>query len=77
MSARDNIRVILEIFGAIERRDAAVVVLWQQRAVSPTGDGLETPVLGVFHVRDGKLARAQMFYFDTAGVNDFPARASR
>jgi uncharacterized protein len=132
MSATDNIRVILEIFGAIERRDAAcvfslcdpaveflwppslpfagaeqlawaqtwdplqpteaarrmdprvvgateaeVVVLWQQRAVSPSGDGLETPVLGVYHVRDGKLARAQMFYFDTAGVNDFLARASR
>ena len=54
-----------------------VVVLWQQRAVSAAGDGLETPVLGVYQVREGKLARAQMFYFDTAAVNDFLARAKR
>ena len=53
-----------------------VVILWQQRGVSPAGDGLETPVLGVYQVRQGKLARAQMFYFDTAAVNDFLARAS-
>ena len=53
-----------------------VVILWQQRGVSPAGDGLETPVLGVYQVRKGKLARAQMFYFDTAEVNDFLARAS-
>ena len=54
-----------------------VVIVWQQRGVSPAGDGLETPVLGVYQVRKGKLARAQMFYFDTAAVNDFLARASR
>jgi uncharacterized protein len=54
-----------------------VVVLWQQRAVSAAGDGLETPVVGVYQVREGKLARAQMFYFDTAAVNDFLARANR
>ena len=53
-----------------------VVILWQQRGVSPAGDGLETPVLGVYQVREGKLARAQMFHFDTAAVNDFLARAS-
>jgi ketosteroid isomerase-like protein len=53
-----------------------VVILWQQRGVSPAGDGLETSVLGVYQVRKGKLARAQMFYFDTAAVNDFLARAS-
>ena len=53
-----------------------VVILWQQRAVSPAGDGLETPVLGVYQIREGKLARAQMFYFDTAAVNDFLARAN-
>jgi ketosteroid isomerase-like protein len=131
MSTTDSIQVILEIFGAIEQRDAArvfslcdpaveflwppslpyadaapgawaetwvplqptegtrrmdprvvgatedeVVVLWQQRAVSPAGVGLETPVLGIYHLRDGKLARAQMFYFDTEAVNDFLARAS-
>jgi ketosteroid isomerase-like protein len=36
---------------------------------------LGTPVLGLYQVRDGKLARAQMFYFDTATVNDFLVRA--
>jgi len=53
-----------------------IVILWQQRAVSPAGEGLETPVLGVYQVREGKLARAQMFYYDTAAVNDFLARAT-
>src|SRR5262249_53076127 len=53
-----------------------IVILWQQRGIGPTGDGLETPVLGVYQVRDGKLARAQMFYFDTAAVTDFLARAN-
>jgi uncharacterized protein len=131
MSATKNTQLILEIFGAIEQRDAArvfslcdpaveflwppslpfaggdrsawattwaplqptvaarrmdprvlgatedeVVVLWQQRAVSPAGEGLETPVLGVYQVRNGKLARAQMFYFDPVGVKDFLARAN-
>jgi ketosteroid isomerase-like protein len=131
MSAAENVSLILEIFQAIEQRDAArvfslcdpaveflwppslpyaggepgawaetwaplqpteaarrmdprvvgatedeVVVLWQQRAVSPAGDGLETPVLALYQVRKGKLARAQMFYFETAAVNDFLARAN-
>jgi uncharacterized protein len=48
-----------------------VVVLYQQRGVSPAGERFETPVLGVYRVRDGKLARAQMFYFDTAAVLRF------
>jgi ketosteroid isomerase-like protein len=55
--------------------DDEVVVLWHQRGVTPAGDRLGTPVLGLYHVRDGKLARAQMFYFDTATVNDFLVRA--
>jgi uncharacterized protein len=60
------------VVGATEEE---VVVLWQQRGVSPAGEGLETPVLGLYQVRHGKLARAQMFYFDSSGVNDFLARA--
>jgi hypothetical protein len=32
-------------------------------------------VLGLYGVRDGKLARAQMFYFDTAAALDFLERA--
>lgn len=45
-----------------------VVVLWRQKGVSRTGLRLDTPVLGLYEVRDGKLARAQMFYFDTEAV---------
>jgi ketosteroid isomerase-like protein len=41
-----------------------VVVLWHQRGLSPGGDRLDTEVLGLYEVRDGKLVRAQMFYFD-------------
>lgn len=51
-----------------------VVVLWHQRGVHPTGQRLDMPVLGLYRVCDGKLARAQMFYFDTIVVADFLAR---
>jgi uncharacterized protein len=51
------------------------VVLWQQRGVSPTGGRFDAPVLGLYRFRDGKLARAQMFYFDTVALVDFLARA--
>lgn len=54
-----------------------VVVLWQQKAVDGTGRRLDTPVLGRYRVREGKLARAQMFYFDTVAVADFLAHAHR
>ena len=52
-----------------------VVVLWQQRGVSPTGDRFDGPVIGLYRVREGKLARAQMFYFDTAALISFLGRA--
>jgi uncharacterized protein len=51
-----------------------VVVLWRQRGVSPTGDRIDTPVLGLYQLREGKLARAQMFYFDPAATLEFLAR---
>jgi uncharacterized protein len=51
-----------------------VVVLWQQRGVSPTGDRFDGPVLGLYRIRDNKLARAQMFYFDAAEVARFLAK---
>ena len=50
-----------------------LVVLWYQRAVGHDRRRLDTPVLGLRHVRDGRLARAQMFYFGTADVVRFPA----
>jgi ketosteroid isomerase-like protein len=51
-----------------------VVVRWEQRGLSPTGDRFDGPVLGLYRMRDGKLARAQMFHFDTAAVASFLAR---
>ncbi len=51
-----------------------VVVLWRQRGVTPTGDGFDGEVLGLYQIRGGKLARAQMFYFDTAELVSFLAK---
>jgi len=52
-----------------------VAVLFHQRGVSRTGDRFDGEVLGLYELRDGKLARAQMFYFDTAAVASFLAKA--
>jgi len=52
-----------------------VIVLWRQRGVSPLGDRFDGEVLGLYQIREAKLARAQMFYFDTAAVGDFLAKA--
>jgi ketosteroid isomerase-like protein len=46
-----------------------------QRGVTRAGDRCDEEVLGLYHVRGGKLARAQMFYFDTAAVVSFLAQA--
>lgn len=54
-----------------------VVVLWQQRALSASGERFESEVLGLYQVRDGKLVRAQMFYFDAVAAACFLARASK
>jgi hypothetical protein len=52
-----------------------VVVLWRQRGVSPLGDRFDGEGLGLYQIREAKLARAQMFYFDTAAVASFLAKA--
>ena len=134
MSAKQNVDVLLEIFAAVERRDAQrvselceadvefiwprplpyagvsrlreqrpiletwiplqptaaergmsprvvaatdqeVVILWWQRGVSRSGDRCDSPVLGLYRVQGGRLARAQMFYFDPAAVSRFLATA--
>jgi len=54
-----------------------VVVLWHQRGLSPKGARFDGEVLGMYRFRDGKLARAQMFYFDTAAVAKFLHEARR
>jgi ketosteroid isomerase-like protein len=48
-----------------------IVVLWRQRGLSPRGERFDGEVLGLYGVRDGKFARAQMFYFDSAAVLRF------
>jgi ketosteroid isomerase-like protein len=48
-----------------------VVVLWHQRGLTPAGQRLDMETLGLYGVRDGKFARAQMFYFDTTAVLRF------
>jgi ketosteroid isomerase-like protein len=53
-----------------------VVVSYRQRALGPNGELFDNPALAVYQVRDGKLARAQMFHFDTAGIVDFLSRAA-
>src|SRR5262249_1485325 len=52
-----------------------VVVLWRQRGVSRAGDRFDGEGLGPYRGRDGKVARAQMFYFDTAALANFLGRA--
>jgi ketosteroid isomerase-like protein len=48
-----------------------VVALYHQRAVGPDGDRFDKPCIGLYRVRDGKLARAQMFHYDTAAITEF------
>jgi ketosteroid isomerase-like protein len=52
-----------------------VTVLYTQRAVSVQGERFEAPVMGLYEVRDGKFARAQMFHYDTADILGFLERA--
>jgi len=52
-----------------------VVVLWHQRGRIPAGESIDEEALGLYRFRDGKLARAQMFYFDTVPVANFLAKA--
>jgi hypothetical protein len=54
-----------------------VVGMWRQRGVAPDGARLDSPVLALYQLRDGKLARAQMFYFDSAEIGAFLERANR
>ena len=59
----------------ISADDREVVVLYRQRGLNRAGDRFDGQVVGLYEVRDGKFARAQMFHYDTAAVVDFLARA--
>jgi uncharacterized protein len=61
----------------VAANDDEVVVLWHQRATDAAGNRLDEPVLGLYQVREGKLARAQMFYFDPIAVGEYLTRAKR
>jgi ketosteroid isomerase-like protein len=50
---------------------ADVVIRYHQRGRRATGEQIDAEVVGCYHIDGGKLARAQMFYFDTAAVNEF------
>ncbi len=52
-----------------------VVVLWRQRGVTSDGDRFDGEVLGLYQVRGEKLARAQMFHYDTVALVSFLAKA--
>ena len=45
-------------------------------ASAPRGERFDGPVLALYKVRDGRLARAQMFYFDTPALVEFLAQAN-
>jgi len=59
----------------VAARGDDVVVLWHQRGRSRDGKSIDEEVLGFYRFRDGKLSRAQMFYFDTVSVANFLAKA--
>jgi ketosteroid isomerase-like protein len=60
----------------IAAADDRVVVRWRQRGCSPTGLCFDGQMLGLYQVRQERLARAQMFYFDTDAANRFLADAT-
>lgn len=59
----------------VATNDREVVVLYRQRAIDGAGKRFDAPVLGLYEVRDGRFARAQMFHYDTAAVVEFLTRA--
>jgi ketosteroid isomerase-like protein len=63
-----------QVIGADEHQ---VVILYHQRGVSPSGERFDGEVIGLYELRDFKLARAQMFYFDEAALVQFLQQAAR
>lgn len=59
----------------VASRGNEVVIQYTTHAVAPNGERFESPVLGLYEVREGKLARARMFHYDTAAILAFLERA--
>ncbi len=57
--------------------DHQVVIFYHQRGVSPSGERFDGEVIGLYELRDFKLSRGQMFYFDEAALTQFLQRAAR
>ncbi len=70
----DERRMVPRIVAASEEE---VVVLWRQRGLSPSGERIDSQVLGLYRLLDGRLVRGQMFYFDPVAVSEFLEAASR
>jgi ketosteroid isomerase-like protein len=62
---------------ADNQQTGEVVVLWRQRGRGRAGGRFDGEVLGLYQVRDGRLARAQMFHFDTVALAGFLDQAGR
>ncbi len=61
-----------QVIGATDHQ---VVILYHQRGVSSEGERFDGDVIGLYDLRDFKLARAQMFHFDEAACARFLERA--
>jgi ketosteroid isomerase-like protein len=60
----------------IAANDDEVVILWRQRGLGSDGERYDGEVLALYRLRDRRLVRAQMFYFDVVGAARFLARAA-
>ena len=56
--------------------DGTVVAEYQVRGVNFHGNRFETPTLARYTVRDGRLASAEMYYFDLTGLQRFLSGAN-
>ena len=59
----------------VAAHEGEVAVIYRQRAVTLVGERFAAPVFALYHVRDGKFARAQMFHYDTSAILKFLNRA--
>jgi uncharacterized protein len=49
-----------------------VIVLWQLKGLAASsGKKLDSPVVSVYKMRDGKIVESQMFYADTVAIGQF------
>ena len=60
----------------VAAHEGEVAVVYRQRALSAAGERFDAPVFALYHVRNGKFARAQMFHYDTAAILAFLDRAT-